>query len=67
MLPSPCINLCQMNPKSGLCQGCFRSIDEITGWAQSDDATRSRILAAVAQRRQAEQPTAAETLGSGNR
>jgi len=67
MLPSPCINLCQMNPKSGLCQGCFRSIDEITRWAQSDDATRSRILAAVARRRQAEQPAAAECPGSGNR
>lgn len=67
MLPSPCINLCQMNPKSGLCQGCFRSIDEIAGWAQSDDATRGRILAAVAQRRQAEQPAAAECPASGNR
>lgn len=52
MLASPCINLCQMDAQSRLCRGCFRSIDEITGWAGSDDARRAIILAAVALRRQ---------------
>ena len=51
MLPSPCINICRMDAASGLCVGCFRTIDEITRWSRIDDATRASILAAVARRR----------------
>lgn len=53
MLPSPCINLCRMDEASALCAGCFRSIEEITAWARSDDDWRARILAQLPQRRQA--------------
>lgn len=59
MLPSPCINLCKMDAQSGLCLGCFRTIDEITAWSRADDAVRAAILAAVARRRQ-QQPAAAD-------
>jgi uncharacterized protein len=52
MLPSPCINICQMDAASGLCVGCWRSLDEIAGWAVADDAARAAILAAVARRRE---------------
>jgi len=52
MLPSPCINICQIDAASGLCLGCFRSIDEITRWAQADEASQRAILAAIEQRRQ---------------
>lgn len=52
MLQSPCINICQMDPSSGLCSGCFRTIDEITVWSRTDEAHRARILAAVASRQQ---------------
>lgn len=51
MLPSPCINICQMDDASGLCRGCFRTLEEITVWSRSDDRARAAILAAVAQRR----------------
>ena len=51
MIASPCINVCQMDPVSGLCRGCFRRIDEITAWAQADEATKIAILAAVEHRR----------------
>ena len=56
MIASPCINICKMDPRSGLCSGCFRTIDEITVWAQADDARRVSILAAVARRRQEHDP-----------
>ncbi len=56
MIASPCINICKMDPRSGLCSGCFRTIDEITVWAQADDARRVSILAAVARRRQEYDP-----------
>ncbi|MCX7156004.1 MAG: DUF1289 domain-containing protein [Rhodocyclales bacterium] len=46
---SPCINVCKM--EAGLCAGCFRTIDEIAGWANAGDDEKRLILAAVAQRR----------------
>lgn len=51
MIQSPCINVCQMDAASGLCIGCFRTLEEITVWSRSDDAARVHILAAVASRR----------------
>ncbi|HJV26512.1 MAG TPA: DUF1289 domain-containing protein [Aromatoleum sp.] len=50
---SPCINICRMNGETGLCEGCFRTLDEIAGWSRQGDDERSRILALVAQRRSA--------------
>ena len=51
MIASPCINVCKMDAQSGLCTGCFRTIDEITAWSRVDDSRRVSILAAVARRR----------------
>jgi predicted Fe-S protein YdhL (DUF1289 family) len=51
MIPSPCINICKMDDSNGLCLGCFRTIDEITVWSRTDNATRANILAAVTLRR----------------
>lgn len=56
MIPSPCINICRMDADNGLCIGCYRSLEEITLWARSDDAQRQAILAAVAERRAALTP-----------
>jgi uncharacterized protein len=51
MTASPCINVCKMDDRSGLCVGCFRTLDEISVWSRIDDAGRLHILAAVAKRR----------------
>jgi len=51
---SPCINICKM--EAGLCVGCYRTIDEIAGWAMAGDDDKRRILAAVAQRRSRSDP-----------
>ncbi len=40
LVPSPCINVCQMNPATGLCEGCKRSLDEIARWAAMSDAEK---------------------------
>lgn len=50
MTASPCINVCRMDNKSGLCVGCFRTLDEIADWSRADEAARQAILAAVAER-----------------
>ncbi len=56
MIASPCINVCKMDERSGLCSGCFRTIEEIVAWARIDDSRRLGILAAVARRRQEHDP-----------
>ncbi|WP_281985583.1 DUF1289 domain-containing protein [Azonexus hydrophilus] len=50
---SPCINVCRMDPLSGLCIGCQRTLEEIAGWSAFDNATRLTVLERVAERRQA--------------
>jgi len=50
-IPTPCIKVCTVDGASGLCLGCLRTLGEIAGWAQLDDATRSRILAELPDRR----------------
>lgn len=49
-VPSPCISVCSMNPDSGLCQGCLRTIDEITRWSASSPQAKRAIWASIAQR-----------------
>ncbi len=56
MIASPCINVCKMDDQTGLCSGCFRTIEEIAAWAGIDDSRRLVILAAVARRRQEHDP-----------
>lgn len=50
---SPCINVCRMHPRTGLCEGCLRTIDEITVWSRLDDAGKLGVLAQIDQRREA--------------
>jgi predicted Fe-S protein YdhL (DUF1289 family) len=51
-VPSPCVSICRMNPDSGWCEGCGRTIDEIAQWgAMSDDARRA-VWGQLAQRLQ---------------
>lgn len=66
MITSPCINICQMDASSGLCQGCFRTLDEITAWSCIDDPARTRILADVARRRLEQDPRKGDLRGDGN-
>jgi uncharacterized protein len=47
---SPCINVCQMNPDTGLCLGCLRTLDEIAGWLEFSDARKREVLAQIAAR-----------------
>ena len=49
---SPCINVCTLDAARGLCQGCFRTVDEISLWSRVDNEQRLSILAAAARRRE---------------
>lgn len=49
-VPSPCISVCRMNARSGLCEGCLRTIDEIVAWASLSDDAKRAVWAAIRQR-----------------
>ena len=50
VIPSPCVSVCLMSPDGSMCEGCFRSIDEIRRWATSDADSRRAVWAALLHR-----------------
>jgi len=48
---TPCVKLCVIDPTSGLCRGCRRTLDEIAAWSRLDEAARRRLMATLAARR----------------
>lgn len=51
MIESPCINICTLDARSGLCLGCGRTIDEIARWGAMSAVERARIMAELPARR----------------
>ncbi|MBS91590.1 MAG: DUF1289 domain-containing protein [Rickettsiales bacterium] len=43
-IKSPCINVCDMDPKTGLCIGCHRTSDEIAKWKGFNENEKKKIL-----------------------
>ena len=52
MIDSPCVNVCHMSPRLGVCTGCCRTLDEIARWSELSDAERAHVMAALPRRRQ---------------
>jgi predicted Fe-S protein YdhL (DUF1289 family) len=50
---SPCEKICVVDPASGLCRGCGRSLAEIGSWMSYSDVERSRVMAELPQRLEA--------------
>lgn len=72
-VPSPCTNICRMNPATGWCSGCWRTLDEIAAWStMADDAKRHVWSLLPARRAEHEEPPAmhrrvvAGPSGTGN-
>ena len=51
-IESPCIKVCAVDGETGLCLGCGRTLNEIGGWMQFDDAGRQSVMAALPERLQ---------------
>lgn len=47
---SPCQSVCVMDPSSGWCEGCMRSLDEIAAWSRMDAPTRLAVWAQLPER-----------------
>jgi len=50
---SPCISVCRMSEKTELCEGCFRTLEEITGWGHRAPEAKKDVWRLIAQRLQA--------------
>lgn len=44
MIETPCIKVCVIDPKTRLCTGCLRTIEEIGAWSALSSAERRRIM-----------------------
>jgi uncharacterized protein len=44
---SPCIRICSVNPKTGFCDGCYRTLPEIAKWSRFTQEERDAITAAL--------------------
>lgn len=56
---SPCVNVCRLDPATGWCLGCGRSMGEIADWSAKPVAERRTIRAAL--------PTRMATLTTARR
>ena len=50
-VPSPCISVCYVND-SDLCEGCFRTVAEISEWTSYNDEAKQQVLKLCTERRQ---------------
>ena len=54
LVETPCIGVCTIEPKSGHCYGCKRTLREVAGWGRYSTEERQRIMAELARRRTGE-------------
>lgn len=47
---SPCIGICAIDDTTGLCQGCFRTLEEIQGWWDMPVNAQKALLTTLEQR-----------------
>jgi len=50
---SPCNSVCRMDPASGFCEGCQRTIDEIACWGTMSEERRRAVIEELQRRRAA--------------
>ena len=50
-IPSPCVSVCRIDPASGWCVGCLRTLDEIAAWGSLADGAKLAILNDIERRR----------------
>ena len=54
-VPSPCISVCVMDAASGLCKGCWRTLDEIAAWSTLPDAGKRAVWGKISLRATAQE------------
>ncbi|MEP7348542.1 MAG: DUF1289 domain-containing protein [Sphingorhabdus sp.] len=49
-VPSPCINICELDQSGEYCLGCGRLLDEIARWQNASNLERRAILKKLPER-----------------
>ena len=49
---TPCISICVIDPETALCEGCGRTLDEISNWSRMTAEERRAVMAELAGRRE---------------
>jgi hypothetical protein len=44
MIDTPCVKICTLDARSGLCLGCGRTVAEIGRWTAMNDEERRRVM-----------------------
>jgi len=50
-MESPCIKVCIIDPATGYCEGCARTLKEIAKWGSLSPLDRRQIMAELAGRK----------------
>lgn len=61
MIESPCTNVCTLEPRTGFCLGCGRTIHEIAHWTTMSAAERNHVLSELPARLAARKSDKART------
>lgn len=61
-IPSPCMAICVLDEATGYCEGCMRTLDEISVWGRASNAERLEILQLLKERRRAAGRTSAADM-----
>jgi uncharacterized protein len=51
IIKSPCIKVCEMDYLTGLCEGCYRTLEEIGRWSLMGEEEKENVLKEVAFRK----------------
>jgi uncharacterized protein len=43
-IATPCVRICTLDARAGLCLGCGRTVDEITRWSRMTASERAQVL-----------------------
>ncbi|MBC7668690.1 DUF1289 domain-containing protein [Caulobacter sp. DWR2-3-1b2] len=46
-IATPCVKVCAVDGRTGVCLGCRRTLPEIAGWARLSDEERAAIMTAL--------------------
>jgi predicted Fe-S protein YdhL (DUF1289 family) len=49
-IQSPCVKVCTLDAKAGLCLGCGRTLEEIARWMRMSAEERNRVMAELPSR-----------------
>jgi predicted Fe-S protein YdhL (DUF1289 family) len=56
VVASPCNSVCTLNPLSGFCNGCLRSLSEIADWSAMSDEDKRQVWRQIDERARSPAP-----------